>query len=339
MTKRERAAAFAKSEARRHVGGACLWLLCTGVYGLVGWLAGAPLAQLAYGGLLCLLAALALLAWDLRCAWKRCGVLERLEANLPASVAQLPPPTGAEQAAHQALLQCLAAQNSELQNKNAASRRQMNDYYTLWAHQIKTPIAAMQLLLQAGGGENAPELSAELFKIEQYVELVLQYLRSEDMAGDLAAAHVPLEPLVKGAVRKYARLFIIKKIDLALGELPGEALTDEKWLAFCLEQLLSNALKYTPAGGRVTIALEAGPRRVLSVRDTGCGIAPEDLPRVMERGFTGYNGRENKKSTGIGLYLCKKVLATLGHRFWLESAPGRGTAAFIDLTETRLGVE
>lgn len=339
MTERERFVDFALREARRHLGAAALLALCTGVYGLVGWLTGAPLPLLAYGGLLCLCAALTMFAWDARCAWRRCRELERLAANLPASIAQLPPPTGAEQAAQQELLRRLAAQNTELEAKNAANRRQMTDYYTLWAHQIKTPIAAMQLLLQAEGEGSSPELAAELFKIEQYVELVLQYLRSEDMAGDLAVSRAQLEPLVRGAVRKYARLFILKRIDLELENLAGTALTDEKWLAFCLEQLLSNALKYTPTGGRVSIGLAPGPRQVLCIRDTGCGIAAEDLPRVMERGFTGYNGRENKKSTGIGLYLCKKVLANLGHRFWLESAPGKGTAALIDLTEKSLGVE
>ena len=339
MTKWEKLAEFARQEARRHLGAAALLALCSGTYALVGWLAGAPLPALAYGGLLCLCAALAVLGWDARCAWQRCCELERLAANLPASIAQLPPPTGAEQAAQQELLRRLAAQNAALESENAAGRRQMTDYYTLWAHQIKTPIAAMQLLLQTDGGENAPELAAELFKIEQYVELVLQYLRSQDMAGDLAVGRAELEPLVKGAVRKYAKLFILKRIDLVLGPLDGTALTDEKWLAFCLEQLLSNALKYTPGGGKVSIELAPGPRKVLVIRDTGCGIAAEDLPRVMERGFTGYNGRENKKSTGSGLYLCKKVLANLGHRFWLESAPGKGTAAMIDLTEARLGVE
>lgn len=335
MSKKE----FALYELRRHLGAAALLAACLGIFGLIGWLQQVPAPILCYGALLAVCLAAVLLLWDLRCVWRQCRLLERLAVNLPASVSELPAPCGAEQAAQQALIRRLAAQVTGLESKNACTRRQMTDYYTLWAHQIKTPIAAMQLLLQTGGGENSRELQAELFKIEQYVDLVLQYLRSEDMAGDLAISRVALEPLVKSVVRKYARLFILKKIDLELENLTGQTLTDEKWLTFCLEQLLSNALKYTPEGGRVNIGLAPGPAQVLCLRDTGCGIAPEDLPRVMERGFTGYNGRENKKSTGIGLYLCRRVLENLGHGFWLESAPGKGTAAFIDLETRPVGVE
>ena len=337
--KREQLRMFFKQEARFHLGGAALLCACLSVFGAVGWLAGVPWPILLYGALLCLALALGLLAWQLARAWRQCSVLERLAANLPQGIDQLPPPRGAEQAALQQLLRRLAEQNRAIESRNTAQRRRMTDYYTRWAHQIKTPIAAMQLLLQLDQSDQAPALQAELFKTEQYVELVLQYLRSADMANDMALARVPLEPLVKGAVRKYARLFILRRIELELGDLGCQALTDEKWLAFCVEQLLSNALKYTQPGGRVQVRLAPGPGAVLEIRDTGCGIAPEDLPRVMERGFTGYNGREDKKSTGIGLYLCRRVLDNLGHRFWLESQPGAGTAAFIDLTVKPLGVE
>lgn len=328
---------FLKNELCRYWGGGSLLALCLTVFSFVGWVQGIPLAVLCYVALLCICLALLLLGWNMACAWRRVKRLNRLAQNLPASLRELPTPTGAEQAVLMQLLEQLAGQYNQKQSEASTARRRMTDYYTLWAHQIKTPIAAMQLLLQTS--EPDPQMQSELFKIEQYVELVLQYLRSEDMASDLAVSRTPLEPLVKGVVRKYARLFIIKKIELVLQPLPGSALTDEKWLAFCLEQLFSNALKYTPEGGRITVGLAPGPAPVLFVADTGCGIASEDLPRVMERGFTGYNGRENKKSTGIGLYLCRRVLHTLGHRFWLESAPGRGTTAFIDLAEKELGVE
>ena len=328
---------FFKKELCRYWSSGSLLVLCLAVFGFVGWMQGVPPAILGYVALLCSCLALLLLGWNLACAWRRVRLLSRLAQNLPASLRELPVPTGAEQALLMQLLEQLAGQYNAQQSEASTAKRRMNDYYTLWAHQIKTPIAAMQLLLQTG--ENDPQLQSELFKIEQYVGLVLQYLRSEDMAADLAVARAGLEPLVKSAVRKYARLFILKKVELVLEPLPGSALTDEKWLAFCLEQLLSNALKYTPEGGRITVGLAPGPGPVLFVADTGCGIAAEDLPRVMERGFTGYNGRENKKSTGIGLYLCRRVLHTLGHRFWLESAPGRGTTAFINLAEKRLGVE
>ena len=146
----------------------------------------------------------------------------------------------------------------------------MVDYYTLWAHQIKTPIAAMRLTLQSGEMSQSRELSEDLHRIEQYVEISSQFIR--------------------------------RKIKLVYEPVGVTVLTDEKWLLFVLEQVLSNALKYTKAG-EIEITLEA-PKTVC-IRDTGIGIAPEDINRIFEKGYTGYNGRTDKKASGIGLYLCR----------------------------------
>ena len=203
----------------------------------------------------------------------------------------------------------------------------MEEYYTLWVHQIKTPIAAMSLLLQEEDTPENGELSMELFRIEQYVEMVLQYLRLDSPDHDLAFRSVDVDDCVRQAVRKYARSFIRKKIALDFQETGIETVSDEKWMVFVLEQLLSNALKYTKKG---TIRIYGG-NGFLYIEDTGIGIAPEDLPRIFEKGYTGYNGRRDKKSTGIGLYLCQEILKRLAHGITITSTLGEGTKVTLDL--------
>jgi signal transduction histidine kinase len=192
----------------------------------------------------------------------------------------------------------------------------MNDYYTLWVHQIKTPISALQLLLEAHPSEHTLSMKTELFKIEQYVEMALNYIRLESETSDLRFERQDIYELVKGSIRKYRTLFIEKGIKLNFEPFSLEVVTDAKWFAFCFEQVLSNALKYTN-GGEITIGTANGndsdDSKRLVVADTGIGISPEDLPRVFERGFTGFNGRLDRKSTGLGLYLCKRALPRYRH--------------------------
>jgi len=202
------------------------------------------------------------------------------------------------------------------------------DYCTLWAHQIKTPIAAMRLLLQSGTADKSA-LTLRLFEIEQYVNTVMQFFRLADSASDFVFREYSLSDIARQAIRKYAPVFIQKKLTLEFQESEDIVLTDEKWLVFVVEQLLSNALKYTPQGGKITV-YSPSPRR-LAVRDNGIGIAPEDMPRVFERGFTGYNGRLDKSSTGIGLFLCKRIVTRLSHGIGISSLPGEGTEVVLDL--------
>ena len=189
----------------------------------------------------------------------------------------------------------------------------------------------MSLLLQEEDTPENGELSMELFHIEQYVEMVLQYLRLESPDPDLAIRSVEVDSCVRQAVRKYARSFIRKKIALDFRETGMEVVTDEKWLVFVLGQLLSNALKYTKKG---TIRIY-GKDGFLSIEDTGIGITAEDLPRIFEKGYTGYNGRLDKKSTGIGLYLCQKVLKKLGHGITITSVPGKGPKAVLRFVQEK----
>lgn len=211
-----------------------------------------------------------------------------------------------------------------------------NDYYSMWTHQIKTPIAAMRLLLEENGaGErNGFLLREELFQIEQYVEMVLAYQRLESISADLVLQECELQPMLRQAVRKFSVAFINKGLKLALDEQETIVVTDEKWFIFCLEQFLSNSVKYTSAG-KISIWTEKrGAETVLCLEDTGIGIRSEDLPRIFEKGFTGYNGRLDKRSTGIGLYLCSRVLKHLGIAVAVSSQVGEGTRVELTLVQT-----
>ena len=208
--------------------------------------------------------------------------------------------------------------------------QEKQDFFALWAHQIKTPIAALNLLLQ----EEEQDIAVcrqELFKIESYVEMALNYLRFEEMSNDLVLERNSLEQLVRQVVRKYATIFIYNHISIQLEHLDYTVLTDEKWFCFMLEQILSNALKYTKQGSVKIYAEETENSLHIFVKDTGIGIKREDLPRIFEKGFTGYNGRMDKKASGLGLYLCKGVCGKLGHGISVSSKEGEGTTVILTL--------
>lgn len=212
----------------------------------------------------------------------------------------------------------------------------MVEYYTIWVHQIKTPIAAMRLRLQSEDSALSRDLTEELGRIEQYVEMVLVYLRLNEGGNDYVIRKTPLDDMVRPAVKKFATQFIRKKVSLVYEPLDISVLTDEKWLTFCIEQIISNAVKYTSSG---SVSIYRKEPKTLCIEDTGMGIAPEDLPRVWEKGYTGYNGRTDKRASGIGLYLCKSICDRLGHTISISSEVGKGTLVEIDLMERALEVE
>lgn len=210
-----------------------------------------------------------------------------------------------------------------------------NDYYLMWTHQVKTPIAALKLLVEKGSSQGREQflMQEELFKIEQYVEMVLTFQRLGDISSDLVLQEYDLGILIRHAVKKYSVLFINKGLALNLHQTDQRVITDEKWFVFCLEQLLSNAIKYTSKGGISvwTESTDTGDLVKLVIEDTGIGIRAEDLPRIFEKGFTGYNGRLDKRSTGIGLYLSRRILNHLGISIKVESEEGQGTKIMLGL--------
>ena len=207
------------------------------------------------------------------------------------------------------------------------------DYYTLWVHQVKTPIAASSLLIgDLKDKEAKSQLEQELFKIESYVHLVLQYLRLESFHDDLVLKQENLADLVREVVKKYALFFIQQGLSLNLHDLDHMIVTDKKWFLVILEQVLSNSLKYTKEGS-IEIYFHEGS---LYIKDTGLGIQNADLLRVFERGFSGYNGRLTQQSSGLGLYLSKKIADQLGHKIAIDSQVGQGTTVSIAFPEKKL---
>ncbi|MBU3877985.1 sensor histidine kinase [Faecalicatena sp. AGMB00832] len=274
------------------------------------------------------------------------GRIEEALGLIPEELREFPVPREFSEKLYQEKMRQFFQCYTELETDMRITRQEMTDYYSLWAHQIKTPIAAMRLLLQSYEEEEIEEesegfihpMKMELFKTEQYVEMVLSYLRLEEMSSDLSLKWYETDQIVRQAVRKYAQLFILKKIRLDYQKCEGRILTDEKWLLLVLEQLLSNALKYT-VKGCISIYMEPGGEGVLVIEDTGIGIQAEDLPRIFEKGFTGYNGRTDKKSTGIGLYLCKSICTKLNHGLAVESEVGKGTKVKLYLSRKSITVE
>ena len=184
-----------------------------------------------------------------------------------------------------------------------------DDYYTMWVHQIKTPISAMKLKLDSMDTDEAAVIKSQLLRIEQYVEMVLIYRRLESSESD------------------YRTEFINKHLTLRYEVEPLKIMTDEKWLTFVIEQLLSNSLKYTNKG-YIRLSVDDG---CLVIEDSGIGILEEDIPRIFDKGYTGYNGRLDKCASGIGLYLCKRICDNLGYKISVSSKVGEGTSVRISL--------
>ena len=291
---------------------------------------GLPLGAVLYPAALCAAAGGIILLLSLRKSRAVCQELSLMQhhpADLPD---ELPAAQSPQEQAYQALLLALHADRQKLKSNMNARYHDMTEYYTVWAHQIKTPIAAIRLALQNEDTPLSRRLTGEVGRVEQYVQMALTYLRLGSDSSDYVIRSCALDDIVRPAVRRFAGEFIQRKIQLNYQMLNYTVITDEKWLGFVVEQVLSNALKYTPQGS-VSIYME--PEGVLCIRDTGIGIAPEDLPRVFEKGYTGYNGRSHRKASGLGLYLCREILTRLGHSVSAESQVDHGTTIRIDLRQ------
>lgn len=311
-----------------------------------------PAGAVVYPSLLCALLGFLFLYFDFYKVRKRHKRLQELEELSAELIRDFPEAGTVEGADYQRLVRKLCKEQKELQTEMSVRYLDMIDYYTMWVHQIKTPIASMHLHLQKEDSEFARAVAEDLFRVEQYVEMVLCYLRLGSDSTDYMIREYDLDGIIKQAVKKFARQFIRRKLTLVYQPLHIKVLTDEKWLQFVIEQVLSNALKYTETG-TITIEVERKTEKpsafgkeseseqaiVLCIRDTGIGIAPEDLPRIFEKGYTGYNGRGDKKASGIGLYLCRRICGSLGHAITANSSVESGTVIRIRLDRKRLEVE
>lgn len=327
-------------QRRKTVFAFCLFSL---VFFCAFWLYHIPAEAVLYPAFVCAVTGLMLLVFDMRLIWKRHRRLLELRELPPALQKDFPAPVYCEEMDYQQIIGSLCEEYRQLETEMDLRYSDMIDYYTVWAHQIKTPIASMRLNLQNQDSEFARRILEDLTRIEQYVEMVLGYLRLDSDFTDYVIQEYELDTIVKQAVKKFAGQFIRKKLQLDYQPLQTRVVTDEKWLQFVIEQVISNSLKYTESG-RITIEMEPGDREkyrekgnspkenepekkeaVLCIRDTGIGIAPEDLPRIFEKGYTGYNGRSDKKASGIGLYLCRRICGNLGHVITANSSMESGT--------------
>ncbi len=301
---------------------------------------GIPLWEIGYGFLLWGFVTGAILAVGYGRHRDRIGQLELMRENIGTAAENMRPSENVLEGLYQECIRAISREKNGLQSEMMSSRRELSEYYSMWVHQIKTPIAALKILvdeemkdcLDGEDGDSTRivregQKAQELFRIEQYVDMALQYTRLDAEANDFVIQEVALDEVIKTSIRKYAKQFIHKKLRLTYepeetGAVNVTAVTDKKWLGFVVDQLLSNAVKYTRQGG-VTVSVL--PEGRIVIEDTGIGIRGEDLPRVCEKGYTGYNGHGEKYSTGIGLYLCRKILERLGHEMKIASKLGTGT--------------
>ena len=311
-----------------------LFALCAVVFAAAFKLYDLPLAAVGYPTLICLVFWTVFILTRAGQAAHKHRILSSLTESL--TVEMLPEAETADDADYRRIIGLLQDARRLQESTSAKKYADMVEYYTLWAHQIKTPIAAMRLTLQNEDSPFSRRLKSDLSRIERYVEMVLAYLRLDGESTDYMLREYELDGIIRSSVRKFSGEFIDRKLALDFQPTGIKVLTDEKWLSFVLEQLLSNALKYTPAG-KITIRLEEP--RTLCIEDTGIGIAPEDLPRIFDQGFTGHNGRTDKKASGLGLYLCRRVCRNLGHPISVESEPGRGTTVKLDLSRKKISAE
>ena len=309
------------------------------IFGILFYLYDIPSDAIIYGCELVFVWSAVCLFIDFYKYYKRHKLLHINRGQFFENAEELPEYMDIIECDYQKLAKELYQAKQELISQNRIARKEMLDYYGMWVHQIKTPIAAMDILLQNTEQflyqldtkeiiqEAMPvsDMKMELFKIEQYVEMALNYLRVEDISSDLSFKKYAIDDMVRQVIRKYSKIFISKKIKMNFKPTERYIVTDEKWFVFVLEQLISNALKYTKQG-QISIYMED---KSLVIEDTGIGIPAEDLPRIFEKGFTGYNGRENKKSTGIGLYLCKNIMDKLQWNITADSEVGTGTKIYL----------
>ena len=309
-------------------------LLFGGVLLAVLLLYRAPLEGALYGLLLCLALGLCFFIAGFLRYRRRHLALQKALSQLGEGLPTLPEPTDALEADYQGMVMALDDDRRAVAARAAEAQDRAETFYTAWVHQIKTPMAAMGLLLQSGEPD-AALLKGELFSMEKYVDLVLTYQRLGSDTTDLVLKECALDGIIRAAVKEYARLFILKKLTLTFTPTGRTVLTDEKWLGFVIGQLLSNALKYTKNGG---VSIYAQDQRLI-IEDTGMGIPAEELPRIFEKSFTGETGRTDRRTTGLGLYLCKRTCDLLGHGIRAESEVGRGTRIILDLHRDDLPTE
>lgn len=313
-------------EQRRLFGMAAVWI---GIFLLLFSLMGVSFHYIWYPALICGVIYFCYVVFDFIHFIRRHRTLDRVKNHIDLTLDNLPQPETVMEQDYRELLEEMLYRKNKSISEIKTAQNEVTEYVTVWTHQIKTPLTALQLLMAETEEPVKTEGMTRLFEMEQYIDMMLQYLRLEGLGTDYVLEEYPVKAMVNQAVKYFARIFISKGIAVHI-DIPEKmkVVTDEKWMVFVLKQLISNALKYTKQG-RIDISM--GEDRVLIIEDTGIGIAPEDLPRIFERGYTGYNGRKDKKATGLGLFLVERILKQLQHQIVIESELNVGTRVSIHL--------
>jgi hypothetical protein len=221
------------------------------------------------------------------------------------------------------LYEVIQGANKSMNDQIALYKERQNSYrmyIETWVHEIKTPISAGQLILKNHPSEASVSLTEEFERIHSYVEQALYFARGHQLEKDYLIKEVDLLDLIGEVLKKHARKLIELKCQIQIFEKKVFVKTDEKWLLFILSQVMSNSIQYSSPPMKLTFEVETLPSKViLSIKDHGLGIKKKDLPRVFDQGFTGSNGRKLKKSTGIGLYLCKHLCDQMGLSIEIKS--------------------
>ena len=298
-----------------------LYILTLGIISALGFLAAQDKIYVRYEMILVSFSLVCVLLVDGARYRRKRRQMALIQERVELLPRELPEPLDGLAGDYDALVRMLSREHERLRALTLTQQEDQKEYYTLWIHQIKTPISAMRLILDAQEGESTSLLRQELFKVDQYADLALKFIKLIDIAEDLVVERCDLNEIARAAVKKYSLLFIYSKLAIEIGQLAKDVPCDRMWMGFILEQLLSNSIKYTRSGG-VKIYMKG---TALVVEDSGIGIRKEDLPRIFEKGYTGYNGRMDTRASGIGLYLVKRAATALGIQVSVDSELSRGT--------------
>ena len=227
----------------------------------------------------------------------------------------------------------LLIENRQLKNTIDIERKDLEEYFLLWVHQIKTPITVSDLILQKEKTPYTCQLKEQMFYIREYTNMAINYMKLKDRQADMDIAEVEIDQLLKSLLRKYSGLFIDKNISLDYQPIDTKIITDARWATILIEQILANALKYTNSG-KITLSFDRD-KNALKVKDTGIGIKSEDINKIFDRGYSGFNGRINEKSSGIGLYLVKKIAILLNIKIEVCSTVNVGSEFIICFPKQR----
>jgi signal transduction histidine kinase len=217
-------------------------------------------------------------------------------------------------------------------------QQEYREYIETWVHEVKTPISSSKLVVENNKNEITLSILEELVKIEEFIEQALYYSRSNTTEEDYIVREFDLKTIINDVIKKNSKYFIQKRISLEMDDFNDTLFSDIKWVHFILNQIIINALNYSKSDNpMIKICAKKNDNNItLYIEDNGVGISEKDLPMVFNKGFTGNNGRVNKRSTGMGLYLCKKLCGKLGLAIEITSVINMGTTVKVIFPKSKM---